>query len=69
MSWRSATFAVWGLLAAAAIGLWALSVLARAAQRPVGRPGVLLRRLMANAYARSAVLLGWMWLGWHFFAR
>jgi hypothetical protein len=66
MTWRAVTFVVWGLLALSVAGLW---VLAATGQGGVARPGALLRTMMANGYVRAAVLLGWMWLGWHFFAR
>jgi hypothetical protein len=32
-------------------------------------PGALVGRITANTGGRILLLLGWMWLGWHFFAR
>jgi hypothetical protein len=68
VSWRTATFALWGLLGAATVALVVLAA--------VGRGGVLrnpfapLRSYLAgHRAARVAAVLGWMWVGWHFFAR
>jgi len=66
VSWRSATLLVWALLAVAAVVLWLLAV---GGWGRIARLGVALRPLVAGRIARSAVVLGWMWLGWHFFAR
>jgi len=66
MSWRDATLAVWAVLAAALVACQVAAVVS------AGRlPGAdaLARRITAPAWARAAVLLGWMWLGWHAFAR
>jgi hypothetical protein len=68
VSWRSASFAVWG-----AIGLATLVLVALAA---TGRGGVLrhpfapLRAYLAgHRLTRVVTVIAWMWLGWHFFAR
>jgi hypothetical protein len=66
MSWRATTFTVWALLAAAAIVLWLLAVAGRAG---VGRPGPLLLRVFSPVARRCVLLVVWMWLGWHLFAR
>lgn len=66
MSWRSATFLVWGILAASVLVVTALAFARRAR---VARPGPLLDRRLAHPVVRIAVVVGWMWLGWHFFAR
>ena len=66
MTWRSATFAVWAILAAALLAIG----LATAASR--GRwptLAALARAAASHPVARGALLLGWMWLGWHAFAR
>lgn len=63
---RDAAEAVWVALALALLALEAVAV---------ARPGrvvgvsVALRRLTARPGWRAAFFLGWMWLGWHFFAR
>lgn len=57
---------LWALLAALLVGCEALSVATR--RRFAG-----VRKVLDLASASDAglvvVLLGWMWLGWHFFAR
>ena len=32
-------------------------------------PGALVKRIEATTTGRVLLLLGWMWLGWHLFAR
>ncbi len=66
MTWRVGSFVVWGVLA-----LWvvALEVLAWRGRAGVGRPGPLLLRLFRVPWGRAVLLVGWMWLGWHLFAR
>lgn len=68
MSWRSATFGVWGLLALSTVVLTCLAA--------TGKGGILRHPfapvrayLSGHRVARVAAVLGWMWLGWHFFAR
>jgi hypothetical protein len=52
--------AVFGLFAVVAVGTW---VTAREDARG------LMRLLTATRLRRILMLIGWMWLGWHFFAR
>jgi hypothetical protein len=60
-------YVVWGLLGAAALGLWCL---ARATHgRAVARPTEVVARLATGRYVRVVLVLGLMWLGWHLFAR
>jgi hypothetical protein len=60
-------YVVWGLLGAAALGLWWL---ARATHgRAVARPTEVVARLATGRSARVVLVLGVMWLGWHLFAR
>jgi hypothetical protein len=68
VTWRTATFLVWDLLGAATVVLVVLAA--------TGRGGVLRRPfapvrayLEGHRTARAAAVLGWMWLGWHLFAR
>lgn len=68
MSSRAATFLVWGLLGVATVALVVLAA--------TGRGGVLRRPfapvrayLSGHRLVRVAAFLGWMWVGWHFFAR
>jgi len=57
---------VWGALGAALVGC---AVLARRAKGRVPDVGALVRLLTAGPVRRAAVVLAWMWLGWHLFAR
>jgi len=66
VSWRQATFLLWSVLVVSAV---VLAVAARHGPRRPARPGSLWSAAVRNPLARALVLLGWMWLGWHFFAR
>jgi hypothetical protein len=57
----------WGLLAAGALGLWALSHSARGTA--VARPLVVLTRLATGPWLRIVLVAAWLWTGWHLFAR
>lgn len=59
----SPSYAVWALIGAMALALWAVS-LTSAGKRFVVRPKVVLAR-----WLRLLLLAGWAWLGWHLFAR
>jgi hypothetical protein len=63
---RALTLLVWALLGAVTVGLAVLSV-----TRPRWLPTLraALEALAASPWRRPLVILGWMWLGWHFFAR
>lgn len=63
---RSDALAVWSFLALALVAAEALAHLGR---RRVRGFASLATPLLARTPSRLALLLGWMWLGWHFFAR
>lgn len=65
MSWREASYLAWGLVVVAFIGL---QVLSRWTTR-VDALGQVVRRLTSHAALRAALVVAWMWLGWHAFAR
>jgi hypothetical protein len=65
MSDRLATIVVWVALALVVLGLEAVAV---ATHRLAGI-GAALGRLARPPAGRLVVALGWMWLGWHVFAR
>jgi hypothetical protein len=62
----SVSYAVWALLGAAALGLWAWS---RSSRETPARPAVVVERLATGPLLRVTLVLVWMWAGWHLFAR
>ena len=66
MSPRTLTLAVWAALAAAAVGI-EIAGLASGGRRPT--IAGLVRAIVSHPVARVVLLVGWMWLGWHAFAR
>jgi Family of unknown function (DUF6186) len=62
----SVSYAAWALLGAAALGLWACS---RSSRETPARPAVVVERLATGPWLRVALVLVWMWAGWHLFAR
>lgn len=62
------SYAVWAVLAAATLALWALSH-TKSGRQFVARPSVVLARLAGDRWLRVAVLVAWGWVGWHLFAR
>jgi len=66
VTWEAVTIAVWVVIAAV------LAALTWSAERPessVASMGAAGRRLLARPAGRAGVILLWMWLGWHAFAR
>lgn len=59
-------YAVWALIGLATLGLWARS---HAPGRSPARPALVLERLATGPILRVLLVLGWMWIGWHAFAR
>jgi hypothetical protein len=66
VTWRTATLAVWGWLA---LVITAAQCYALASRGRAASAGRLLRRAVGHRAARVALVVGWMWLGWHLFAR
>jgi hypothetical protein len=66
VSTSAASYLVWGLLGAAAAGLWWMS---RVRPDAVARPGRVVERLATGPVLRVALVAGFMWAGWHLFAR
>ncbi len=56
IGWLVLAVAAAALIGASAVGL-------------VSRPGPLLRAALSRPAVRLLLVLGWMWLGWHLFAR
>ena len=70
MSWAIGTYTAWAVVAAAAVALWWLTSTSHTlAGRRVARPGALVRGLLRRPFFRLVVVVGWMWVGWHLFAR
>ena len=63
---RAITIAGFAVLAAAMV---ALEILARRPGSRIPTVGEWLGYLMRPKLGRFLVLAGWMWLGWHYFAR
>jgi Family of unknown function (DUF6186) len=66
VSTSTISYVVWALLGAATVLLWALSYV-----RPgsVAHPGAAVAQLTTRPVVRILFVLGFMWLGWHMFAR
>jgi hypothetical protein len=62
---RLVTFVIWGVL----VGGLALCTVWALVQRSATSIDTLVRSVLQHAVPRLALLLGWMWLGWHLFAR
>jgi Family of unknown function (DUF6186) len=60
------SYAVWALLGAAALGLWARS---RSSGAATAGPAAVVERLATGPLARVVLVLVWMFAGWHLFAR
>lgn len=70
MTWSTAVYAVWSAVATGALALWWVTATGRTlAGRHVARAGALVRELLRRPLFRLVVIVGWMWLGWHLFAR
>jgi hypothetical protein len=63
---RQGSFVVWAILGAAVVMGQVVAVASRGRFAGVGES---VRRLTARRLGRSLVVLAWMWLGWHAFAR
>lgn len=63
---RALTFAIWGVVVVVAVALEALARRSTGDLVPLQRALVRLRSLTAG---RVGLLIAWMWLGWHVFAR
>ena len=66
MSTSADSYLVWGLFGVAAAGLWWVS---QARPDAVARPVRVLERLATGPVLRVALVSGFMWTGWHLFAR
>lgn len=63
---RALTLTIWAVIAAAAV---LLEVLGRRGLGGLAPAHQALQRLRSSMAGRIALLVAWMWLGWHVFAR
>ena len=66
VSTSTASYGVWGLVLVVGLALWWLS---HARPSAAARPSEVLAWLSIQPVARICLILGFMWLGWHLFAR
>jgi Family of unknown function (DUF6186) len=63
---RSTTMLVWAALGATAV---MGQVVARLSDEGFPGLGTVVKRVTVSRVGRSVLVLAWMWLGWHAFAR
>lgn len=63
---RSTTLLVWAVLAAVVV---AGQVVARLSDGAFSGLGTVVKRVTVSRVGRSVLVLAWMWVGWHAFAR
>ena len=63
---RHATLVVWGTLGVVVVGL---ELVALASRGRVPDLGHVVRRMTGPRWGQWSVVVAWMWLGWHAFAR
>jgi hypothetical protein len=66
VSVSTVSYVVWGAIGVGVLVLWALSYLRPTA---VAHPRDVVGRLATLPILRVVLVLGYMWLGWHLFAR
>jgi hypothetical protein len=63
---RHATLVVWAVLGAGVVGA---EIVAALSGGRFPRVGTLVTKVTVSPVGRGILVLGWMWLGWHAFAR
>jgi len=66
MTSREVTLGVWIVIG---IGFAACCLVSALRPGAVATPRTAIAALVAAPWRRAVVVLGWMWLGWHLFAR
>jgi hypothetical protein len=66
MTWHTVSLGIWALMALLLVGVGVATVMSNGRLATIGDFG----RVLTGGRLRGAVVLViWMWLGWHFFAR
>jgi len=66
MTWRDATWAIWSVIALLFVAS-EIAVIVSRGRLP--RADDLFRVMTTSPTRRTLLVLGWLWLGWHTFAR
>jgi hypothetical protein len=66
VTWHTVSLAVWAAMALLGVGLVVAATVPNSRLATVGNFG---RVLMRSRLSGAVVIVIWMWLGWHFFAR
>ena len=71
MTWADVTYALWAAAVLGALFLWLASRRVWPGGRArIGRPSTLVRDVLGDrTWLRVVVVLGWVWVGVHVFAR
>lgn len=66
MTWHTLSLVIWAAMAVLLVGVGVAAVMSHGRLASAGDFG---RVLMGRRLSGAAVIVLWMWLGWHFFAR
>jgi hypothetical protein len=66
MTIRQWTMLIWGLLG---LGVFVCLIIAMLSKGRLSTLGTLVSRITATRLGQGLLVLAWMWLGWHAFAR
>jgi hypothetical protein len=66
VTWHTVSLGIWAAMALLLVGVGAAAVVSNGRLASVGDFG---RVLMRSRISGGVVIVIWMWLGWHFFAR
>jgi hypothetical protein len=66
LTWHTVSLAIWAFLALLLVGVGVTTVVSNGRLATIADFG---RVLMRTRLSGAIVLVIWMWLGWHFFAR
>lgn len=66
MTAHEVALAVWSVIA---LSLAVVSAISHLTRIGVLKLAQVMRIALSNRYLRASLIVGWMWLGWHLFAR